>query len=279
MSRHTTFKVGGRADRFITATDKKALCAIVKCINQSELPYFVIGNGSNIIVPDKGYKGVVITLGGDFKKISLDEGNVIRCGAAVSMAALCAFARDHGLTGIEFAWGIPATAGGAAYMNAGAYGGEMSQVLISCSHVTREGECGEFSGDELKFSYRRSVYTGKDNIITELSIRLEKGSESEISAKMEELMGKRRDKQPLEYPSAGSIFKRPEGYFAGALIEECGLKGAAVGGAMVSTKHAGFIINTGGATCNDILNLVKLIQETVKREKGVDLECEIKVMK
>lgn len=279
MSRHTTFRVGGPADRFLVVENKKALCRILKVLNEENIPFYTVGNGSDLLVPDEGYRGVIITLAGDFKKITLENGHIIRCGAAASLAAVCAFARDNSLTGLEFAWGIPASAGGAAYMNAGAYGGEMKQVLHSCTHVTPDGEEGMFAGDDLALSYRKSVYTGRKDIITELTLILEKGSESDICAKMNDYMGRRKSKQPLEYPSAGSTFKRPEGYFAGGLIEECGLKGRAVGGAQVSEKHAGFVINTGGATCADILELVGVIKDTVKKEKGVDLEMEVKVLR
>ncbi len=281
MSRHTTFKIGGAADVFVTVTSEKALCAIVAYLKEENIPYFVVGNGSNLLVSDEGFRGVVLNLGGDLKKITLEKGRIIHCGAGASLAALCAFARDNGLTGLEFAWGIPATAGGAAFMNAGAYGGEMKNVLISCSHVDGEGDQGEFSGDELELSYRHSAYhndKNSDKIITSLTLLLEKGDEVQIAAQMDDFMGRRKDKQPLEYPSAGSTFKRPEGYFAGALIEQCGLKGKSFGGAQVSVKHAGFVINTGDAKCRDVLDLVEYIKETVLREKGVQLECEIKMI-
>ena len=281
MSRHTSFRIGGPADLFVTAVSEKALCKLVAALKEENIPYFVVGNGSNLLVSDEGFRGVVLTLGGELKKISLEKGRIIHCGGGVSLASLCAFARDNGLTGLEFAWGIPATAGGAAFMNAGAYGGEMKNVLVSCSHVDGEGKIGEFSGDELELSYRHSAYhneENKDKIITSLTLILEKGDETQIAAQMDDFMGRRKDKQPLEYPSAGSTFKRPEGYFAGALIEQCGLKGKSVGGAQVSVKHAGFVINTGDATCEDVLGLVEFIKETVLREKGVELECEIKMI-
>lgn len=281
MSRHTTFRIGGTADLFVTVTSEKALCALVTELKASGTAWFVVGNGSNLLVSDDGFRGVVLNLGGELKKISLEKGRIIRCGAGASLASLCAFARDNGLTGLEFAWGIPATAGGAAFMNAGAYGGEMKDVLVSCGHVDGEGLAGEFSGKELELSYRHSAYhraENSDKIITSLTLVLEKGDETQITAKMEDFMGRRKDKQPLEYPSAGSTFKRPEGYFAGALIEECGLKGKSVGGAQVSVKHAGFVINTGNATCRDVLGLVEHIKETVLREKGVQLQCEIKMI-
>lgn len=277
MSRHITFKVGGPAARFVTVETLEQLKQILRLLAKEEIPSYILGNGSNLLVGDQGIDGVVLVLAGDFKKITL-EGNVIHCGAGATLASLCAFARDHSLTGLEFAWGIPGTAGGAAYMNAGAYGGEMKDVLISCRHVTPSGETGSFSGEELRLAYRKSAYTGTPYVITSLDLQLEKGSEAEINARMEDLMARRKSKQPLEYPSAGSTFKRPEGYFAAALIEECGLKGLSVGDAQVSEKHSGFVINKGNASCSDILALIDRIKKEVKAQKGVDLECEVKYL-
>ena len=193
------------------------------------------------------------------------------------MAAVCAFAREQGLTGLEFAWGIPGSVGGAAYMDAGAYGGEMRDVVERVLHVTPEGEESSASGEELEFAYRHSRYTGTRDVITGVEFRLEPGDPAQIAAKMEELMGRRKEKQPYDMPSAGSVFKRPQGAFAAALIEECGLKGRSVGGAQVSPKHAGFIVNTGGATCQDVLDLVGQVQEEVYEKKGIRLEMEVRV--
>ena len=190
---------------------------------------------------------------------------------------LCRFALQNSLSGLEFAFGIPGSCGGAAFMNAGAYGGEMKDVLFKCDHIDENGERGSLSGDELNLSYRHSAYSENGCTITGLYLKLKKGNPDEIKAKMDDFLQRRKDKQPLEYPSAGSTFKRPEGYFAGALIEECGLKGKQVGGAQVSEKHAGFIINKGGATCTDILELCKICSETVYKQKGVKLEMEIRV--
>ena len=279
MSKHTTFKVGGKADRFITVNTKAALAEIIKNLHENKTPYYVLGNGSNVLVSDSGYKGVVLMLAGDFKKIKLTDSCAVKCGAGASLASVCAFARDNSLTGLEFAWGIPATAGGAAYMNAGAYGGEMKDVLSSCRHITDCGEKGEFKGEGLMLSYRHSVYSDSHSIITDITLDLQKGVETEISAKMDDFMSRRKSKQPLEFPSAGSTFKRPEGYFAAALIEECGLKGKCFGGASVSEKHSGFVINKGGATCEDILKLIDIVKDTVYKEKGVKLECEVKMLR
>ena len=279
MRLHTTFQIGGPADRFLTVQTEGQLCGLLKALEGARLPYFVLGKGSNLLVSDQGIRGAVLMLTGDFKKVELlPDGHTVRAGAAASLASVCAFARDHGLTGLEFAWGIPGSAGGAAYMDAGAYGGEMRDVVSKVRHVTCCGEIGEACGGALEFAYRRSRYTGKKDIVTFVEYSLQPGDEAQISAKMEELMARRKEKQPYDMPSAGSVFKRPQNGYAAALIEECGLKGKSVGGAQVSEKHAGFIVNTGGATCKDVQSLVKMIQETVRREKQVELECEIKLM-
>ena len=190
---------------------------------------------------------------------------------------MCAFARDRGLSGLEFAWGIPGSIGGAAYMDAGAYGGEMKDVVVKVRHLTPDGREGEAQGEDLAFGYRKSRYVGSGEIITQVEFQLEPGDPAAIAGKMEELMGRRKDKQPYDMPSAGSVFKRPEGHFAGTLIEQAGLKGRSVGGAQVSPKHAGFIVNTGGATCQDVLDLIALIQKTVQEKFGVALEPEVRV--
>ncbi len=277
MKQHTSFKIGGAADWFVTVHDERQLREVLALARREEIPVFVLGNGSNLLVSDKGIRGIVLRLGGAFCDIGLNSDGTIHCGAGAQLSKLCAFALERSLTGLEFAWGIPGSCGGAALMDAGAYGGEMKDVVISCEHIClATGESGRFAGDELDFAYRHSVYSGGGYVITALNLRLEKGDKETIRAKMDELMGRRKDKQPLEYPSAGSIFKRPAGYFAGGLIEQCGLKGAQTGGAQVSPKHAGFIVNVGGATCEDVLTLIGDIQHKVKEETGVDLECEVR---
>lgn len=276
MNRYTTFKIGGNAQLLVLVPDISALKAILRKCDEEKIPVFILGKGSNLLVSDKGIEGVVIKLDGGFKKITLVDDDTVYCGAAASLASVCRFALENGLSGLEFAWGIPGSAGGAAYMNAGAYGGEMKDVLINCNHITKSGETGSLSGEELKLSYRHSAYAESSDIITGLSLRLHKDSKAEINRRMDDYMQRRKDKQPLDYPSAGSVFKRPEGYFAGTLIQDSGLKGASVGGAMVSTKHAGFIINTGGAKCSDVLSLIEHIKATVKDKFGVELECEVK---
>ena len=276
MRLHTSFQIGGPADVFVTAMDEAHLKKILKICRDYGAKVYPIGNGSNLLVSDQGLRGVVIGFGGELSSVRLGENGKIICGPGATLAKLCKFALEHSLTGLEFAWGIPGTAGGAAYMNAGAYGGEIRDVLVKCRHLDRNGVSGEYQGAQLQFSYRHSAYTDRGLVITELTFQLEKGDYSAIKGQMDDYLGRRKAKQPLDFPSAGSVFKRPEGYFAGRLIEECGLKGTSVGGAKVSEKHAGFIINTGGASCSDVLKLIHLIQDTVKREKQVALECEIK---
>ncbi len=276
MAKHTTFKIGGPADLLVYAGSFSQLRGILTACRENQVPVQLLGNGSNILVSDKGIRGVVVQLAGDFNRITREGDAGICCGAGASLASACIYARDHDLTGLEFAWGIPGSAGGAAYMNAGAYGGEMKDVLRACEHMTMDGKMETLFGEELDLSYRHSAYSGGDNIILFLHLQLEKGHHSAIASKMDELMERRKTKQPYDMPSAGSVFKRPEGYFAGTLIEQCGLKGKTVGGAQVSPKHAGFIVNNGGATCGDVQKLISLIQETVLRETGVQLECEVR---
>lgn len=277
MSRHTTFQIGGPADRFITVETLPQLKGLVKALGQEGLPFLLLGKGSNLLVGDRGFRGAVLLLSGDFKKVEQREEGLLRAGAGASLASVCAFARERGLSGLEFAWGIPGSAGGAAYMDAGAYGGEMKDVVERVCHLTPQGEEGSARGEELQFSYRRSRYTGGREIITFVEYRLQPGDPAQIAAKMEELMARRKEKQPYDMPSAGSVFKRPQGAFAAALIEECGLKGRRVGGAQVSEKHAGFIVNTGGATCADVLALIRQIQEEVYEKRGIRLETEVRV--
>ena len=278
MSRHTSFKIGGEADTYIKVKDISQLKTLIKECREADVDYFLIGNGSNILVSDEGIKGVVIKLGGEFKNISLLDDETIYCGSGASLASLCKFALNSGLSGLEFAWGIPGSVGGALFMNAGAYGGEMKQVVHSVSHITPKGEVGRIDRDDLEFGYRTSVYRNNGNIITGAVLKLKKDSPDEIRARMEDFMGRRSDKQPLEYPSAGSVFKRPEGAYAGALIEQCGLKGKSRGGAQVSEKHAGFIINKGKATASDVRGLIREVQTTVAEQTGYHLECELIIM-
>ena len=274
MSAHTTFKIGGAADILVTVKTVDELCCTVKACRESDIPYMILGNGSNLLVSDEGIEGAVIVLEGAFKEITVDD-RIITAGAGAKLSRLCTTALEHSLSGLEFAYGIPGTVGGAMYMNAGAYGGEMKDVALSVTALTAGGEIREYGADEMQLGYRTSVFKKSGDIILFAKYQLHNGEPSAIKARMEEVMGRRKSKQPLEYPSAGSVFKRPEGAFAGTLIEQCGLKGKTVGGAQVSEKHAGFIINIGGATCDDVMGLVKLVQDTVKEQTGYFLEREI----
>ena len=278
LNKHTTFKIGGVADTYVKVTSLSKLSAIIRECRESDIDYMIIGNGSNILASDDGYRGVVIRLDGDFRKIALVDDDTIYCGAGASLAALCKFALNSGLGGLEFAWGIPGTVGGAIFMNAGAYGGEMKDVVYSVNHLTPEGESGRIEKDGLDFGYRTSVYRGNKAIITGVTIKLKKDDPENIRAKMDDFLGRRSSKQPLEYPSAGSVFKRPEGAFAGALIEQCGLKGHSHGDAQVSEKHAGFIINRSKATANDVKSLIREVQTKVFDETGYNLECELIIL-
>lgn len=279
MSLHTTFKIGGNARLIVYPKSEEQICEIIKTANAENIRLIAIGNGSNLLVDDDGIDACVMILAEGFGKISLIDEETVFAQAGAKLISLCRFAYENSLTGLEFAYGIPGSCGGGAFMNAGAYGGEMKDVLYKCSHVDRNGNTGFLENEQLELSYRHSAYYDNDCIITGLYLKLKKGNQAEIKEKMNDLISRRRDKQPLEYPSAGSTFKRPEGYFAGALIQECGLKGKAVGGAQVSEKHAGFIINKGGATCRDVLELCDICADTVFREKGVRLEREIRVTK
>lgn len=276
MKAHTSFQIGGPADVFVMPGSKTSLSAVLHKVHELELPFFILGNGTNLLVSDAGLRRVVIQVGGGLSELRLSGAREIVCGAGVKLSRLCNFALEHSLSGLESLWGIPGFAGGAAYMNAGAYGGEMKDVLVSCSHLTAAGEDGSLAGDELKLGYRSSAYMENNFVITDLTLWLSPGDTAEIRAKMDEFMRRRKEKQPLELPSAGSVFKRPKNNFAGTLIEECGLKGRTVGGAQVSEKHAGFIVNLGGATCSDVRQLMEEVAEQVFLYSGIRLEPEIK---
>lgn len=279
MALHTTFKIGGPAGRMLFLEDAAQLGAVLKVLRERGIPWLVLGNGSNLLVSDKGLPGAVLCLCGSFKKIEvLPDGCTLRAGAGASLAAVCAFAREQGLAGLEFAWGIPGSVGGAAFMNAGAYGGEMKDVVARVYHVDACGGAGSAAGEELGFSYRKSRYSGGQSVITGVEFALHHGDISQISARMDDLMARRKEKQPYDLPSAGSVFKRPANGYAAAMIDQCGLKGLRVGGAQVSEKHAGFIVNTGGATCGDVLGLIGKIKEEVKARTGTVLECEVRVL-
>lgn len=278
LSKHTTFKIGGVADTYVKVTSLSKLSAILMECRESDIDYMIIGNGSNILASDDGYRGVVIRLDGDFRKIALVDDDTVYCGAGATLAALCKFALNNGLSGLEFAWGIPGSVGGAVFMNAGAYGGEMKDVVYSVNHLTKNGEPGRTEKDALQFGYRTSVYRQNNAIITGATLKLRKDNPEDIRARMDDYLGRRSSKQPLEYPSAGSVFKRPAGAYAGALIEQCGLKGHSHGGAQVSEKHAGFIINKANANANDVKSLIREVQTKVYDETGYNLECELIIL-
>ena len=278
LSKHTSFKIGGPADFFVKPKNKEQVSAVVDYCEKNSVPLLPLGKGSNVLVSDNGINGVVMNFGSDFGKIELIDENTIYCEAGAGLAALCNFALENELTGLEFAYGIPGSVGGAVFMNAGAYGGEIKDVIVYADHVDKNGKAGKFTGEELEMSYRHSVYSGKEYFITGVAFKLKKGEKAEIKAKMDDLIGRRFDKQPMDKPSAGSTFKRPEGAFASALIDQCGLKGYRVGGAEVSTKHAGFVVNIGGATCEDVLRLIKDVQEKVKNDTGFSLEPEVEIL-
>ncbi len=274
MRRHTSFKIGGPAD-FYVMPDQRSIAGLMEYCRKNDVPYTVIGNGSNLLCGDGGVEGVVIEIGRRMAAIEIDVDRVIvQAGALLSTIA--AAAAQEGLTGFEFASGIPGSVGGAVVMNAGAYGGEMKDVLGDVTVLTQD--CGIITvpADELELSYRSSVIPERGWLVLSATILLKKGRKEEINAKINELKNKRCEKQPLEYPSAGSTFKRPEGYFAGKLIEEAGLKGFCCGGAQVSEKHCGFVINRDNATAVDVRNLMKYVQNKVKDESGVELEPEVK---
>ncbi|MBR5309695.1 MAG: UDP-N-acetylmuramate dehydrogenase [Oscillospiraceae bacterium] len=279
LSKHTSFKIGGPAEVYAKPSSVEQVCEIIKYCKENDIKLLPLGKGSNVLVSDDGIDGVVMNFGSEFNKIILLDEETIYCEAGTGLAALCNFALENSLSGIEFAYGIPGSVGGAVFMNAGAYGGEVKDVILYADHVDKEGNTGRFTGDELQMSYRHSAYSSKEYFITGAAFRLSKKDKSEIKEKMDDLLGRRFDKQPMDKPSAGSTFKRPEGAFASALIDQCGLKGYRVGGAEVSTKHAGFVVNIGGATCSDVLELIKDVQEKVESETGYFLEPEVEILK
>lgn len=277
MSRHTTFRIGGPARHFCLPADEGQLAATVAACREAGEPYYILGNGSNILVSDSGYQGTVIQLFRNFEGICI-EGNRVKVRAGELLVKAAHQAARAGLTGMEFASGIPGTIGGALVMNAGAYGGEMKDIVREALVMTGEGELLRLSADELELGYRSSIIARKGYVVLEAVLELSQGEPEAIREKMQELKEARTGKQPLEYPSAGSTFKRPEGYFAGKLIMDAGLRGFQMGGAQVSEQHCGFVINRGGATAADVLSLVAQVQAEVRRQFGVDLEMEVKTL-
>ena len=277
MCDHTTFRIGGPAEVFVMPESYEQIAWVIRQCRQAEIPYFILGNGSNLLVSDKGYQGVVVQLYRNFGQIRVEDSR-IHAQAGALLSGIAAAAREASLTGFEFAGGIPGTLGGAVVMNAGAYGGEMKDVLKEVTVLTPEGGVLTLQADELHMGYRTSVIKEAGYIVLEAVISLEKGDQEEIRSRMQELAGMRTSKQPLSYPSAGSTFKRPEGYFAGKLIMDSGLRGYQVGGAQVSEKHCGFVINTGNATAKDVTTLMSDVQRIVLEKFGVKLEPEVKFL-
>lgn len=277
MSKHTTFRVGGPADYFLTPETTKQMKQLLKLCKAAAVPCFVMGNGSNLLVGDKGYRGIVINIGKLWSEICIEEKKVT-AGAGVLLSKLAKEIADGSLAGFEFASGIPGTLGGAVVMNAGAYGGEMKDILISATVMNENGQIITLSKEELELGYRTSCIIKKNYILLEATLLLLEGNKEEIISRMEELNKRRKEKQPLEYPSAGSTFKRPVGHFAGKLIMDSGLAGFKVGGAMVSSKHCGFVINEDHAKATDILELCKQVKAIVKEKFDVELELEVKTI-
>ena len=275
MSAHTSFKIGGAAEYFVSTTDIIQAALILRYCSENQIPLLVMGNGSNLLVSDSGIDGVVLHI--DASTIDV-EGTRMTVQAGTSLIRTCLAACEHGLSGLEFAYGVPGTMGGGVYMNAGAYGGQLSDVVRSVTALTARGEVVELTAEQLAFGYRHSVLMEQPLTVWSVTMELKPDDPALIRSRMEEHMAARKAKQPLEYPSGGSFFKRPEGHFAGALIEQCGLKGFAVGGAQVSEKHAGFVINRGGATCADVMALCRQVQEQVKAKFDVSLEREVQLV-
>ena len=277
MKRHTTFRIGGPADYYLCPHSAKEIQKVVEICREEKLPYFILGNGSNLLVSDQGYRGVVIQLWKNVSDIRV-EGCLIHAKAGASLAKIAAEALEEGLTGMEFAAGIPGTLGGAVVMNAGAYGGEMKDILKEVLVMDQQGKIFTLEKKDLKLGYRTSAVKEKGYIVLAAALELRPGNREEIKKLMEDLKQRRVEKQPLELPSAGSTFKRPEGYFAGKLIMDAGLRGFSIGGAQVSEKHCGFIVNTGGASASDVLALIREVQKKVRDKFGVELETEVKFL-
>lgn len=277
MSGHTTFRIGGRADAFVNVKSAEEIERIISFCKDSDTPYMIMGNGSNMLVSDKGIRGVVIHIGSGMSDCSIN-GAEVYAETGILMSSLAKKILEKSLAGFEFAGGIPGTLGGGIYMNAGAYGGELKDIIENVTFIAPDGTIRTEASDKLDFGYRQSIFMRGGYVILSCVLKLKKGSYDDIKAKMAELNTRRSDKQPLSQPSAGSTFKRPEGYFAGKLIQDAGLMGYSLGGAMVSNKHAGFVVNKGGATAKDVLDLIKHIQKTVYDKFGVKLEPEVRLI-
>ena len=278
MKNYTTFKIGGKADILVRPKTYEQIGEVINLCKKHEVPYYVLGNGSNLLVSDEGYRGVILHVYNQLSDIKVEE-NCITASAGAILSKVATVAMENNLTGLEFAHGIPGTLGGAIVMNAGAYDGEMKNILISCEVMDEQGNVITLSNEELELGYRTSMIQKKNYIVLSATMVLNKGEKEKIKAYMKELMLRRKEKQPLDKPSAGSTFKRPEGYFAGKLIMDSGLKGYQIGGAKVSEKHCGFVVNAGNATCKDVEDLIAYVQKTVKNKFNVELEPEVKLLK
>lgn len=279
MSKYTSFRAGGKAAALVEVENKEQLKAVLRFADEENIPHLLIGNGSNTLFKDSGYQGLVIKLGDYFNYLAEESDTRLRIGASMLLSTAAKMALEESLTGMEFASGIPGSIGGAIFMNAGAYGGEMKDIVALVHAVSPDGrDEKDFTNEEMQFGYRSSILQQNGWIATDVIFNLTTGNKEEIAAQMKDLNARRNAKQPVNYPSAGSTFKRPEGYFAGKLIEDAGLKGLTVGGAQVSTLHSGFVINKGGASATDILQLIALVQNTVYDKFGVMLEPEVRII-
>ncbi len=277
MKNHTTFKIGGNADYAVFPESEEQIIAVLRLAQSENIPVTILGNGSNVLIGDRGIRGIVIIIGKNMSNFSFDKDRVT-AQSGILLSRLANVIYENALTGFEFASGIPGSLGGAIYMNAGAYGEEISSLVEEVTYIDSNFSIKTIKGAECEFGYRHTFFTNKDYIITSCTLKLEKGDKTAIKAKTDDLRERRTAKQPLDKPSAGSTFKRPEGYFAGALIEESGLKGFKFGGAEISEKHAGFVVNNNGATAKDVLGIINHAQKTVKDKFGVDLEPEVKII-
>lgn len=278
LKNYTTFKIGGPADIIVKPTTCEAIKDIIKLCQSYKVPYYILGNGSNLLAQDEGYRGVIIQIANQLGEVQV-QGNQVIAQAGALLSKVATKAMENGLTGLEFAHGIPGTIGGAIVMNAGAYGGEMKQVVTACKVLDPNGNIKILSLEELELGYRSSVIERKGYIVLEVVMQLKPGDQTVIWEKMKELLARRKEKQPLDKPSAGSTFKRPEGYFAGKLIMDSNLQGCQIGGARISDKHCGFVVNTGEATCKDVEALIEHVQQVVEEKFNVKLETEVKKLR
>lgn len=279
LYKHTTFRIGGAAKYFVAPCSEEEAASLIKTLEEKNIKYYILGNGSNVLADDEGYDGVIIYIGENMANITVLEDGHIEAQAGAMLGKTAITAMNEGLSGMEFAAGIPGSVGGAVVMNAGAYGGEIKDIIVSARVCDKQGNIFDMTKDELDLSYRHSVIMEKEYLVLSFVVKLEKGDKDEIKAKINELALKRKEKQPLEYPSAGSTFKRPEGYFAGKLIEDAGLRGYQVGGAKVSDKHCGFVINESGATSKDVMQVIEDVGKKVNEQFGVTLEPEVRIIK